>query len=62
MYRSVRVVKIKLHKCRTLLQDLEVRFNTGDRVFWLRRTAFAQVREIFDEEWLELQKTVFKSI
>ena len=36
-----------------VVQDLEVKFNIGDKVFLAEQNSFAQVREVYDEDWLE---------
>ena len=36
-----------------VVQDLEVRFKVGDKVFLAKENTFATVREVYDEEWLE---------
>jgi len=36
-----------------VVQDLEVKFKEGDKVFLAEQNSFAQVREVYDEEWLE---------
>ena len=43
-----------------ILQDLEARFNKGDRVFLAEKNCFAEVREVYDEEWLELHENGFQ--
>jgi len=43
-----------------IVQDLEVRFNTGDRVFLAEKNCFAEVREVYDEEWLEVHESGFQ--
>ena len=45
--------KGKAAKVDHVVQDLEVRFNAGDKVFLAGENAFAEVREVYDEEWLE---------
>ena len=36
-----------------VVQDLEVRFKKGDKVFLAKENCFAVVREVYDEEYLE---------
>lgn len=36
-----------------VVQDLEVIFKAGDKVFLAKENAFATVQEVYDEEWLE---------
>ena len=45
-----------------VVQDLEVKFKEGDKVFLAEQNSFAQVREVFDEDWLEKHENVFKNI
>ena len=37
-----------------IVQDLEVKFKVGDRVLIARNSQFAIIKEVFDEEWLEI--------
>jgi len=39
-----------------VVQDLDVRFKIGDKVFLPKTSQFAYVHEIFDEEWLEIYR------
>ena len=41
-------------------QDLEVRFNKGDQVFLAEKNCFAEIREVYDEEWLEVHENGFQ--
>ena len=43
-----------------VVQDLEVRFKKGDKVFLARENTFAVVREVYDEEWLEVHENGFQ--
>ena len=36
-----------------VVQDLEMRFNKGDKVFLAEQNCFAIVEDVFDEEWLD---------
>ena len=45
--------KVKAAKVDHVVQDLEVRFNAGDKVVLAGENAFAEGREVYDEEWLE---------
>ena len=45
--------KNKAAKVDHVVQDLEVRFTKGDKVFLADENSFAQIREVYDEEWLE---------
>ena len=36
-----------------VVQDLEVRFKKGDKVFLAKENTFATVKEVYDEDWLE---------
>ena len=37
-----------------VVQDLEVKFNENDKVFLAEENCFAEVREVYDEEYLDL--------
>src|SRR6056300_1462450 len=52
--------KGKAAKVYHVVQDLEVRFNAGDKVFLAGENAFAEVREVYDEEWLEKHENGFQ--
>ena len=39
-----------------IVQDLEVKFKIGDKVLIARNSQFAIVKEIFDEEWVDLHR------
>jgi|TARA_B100000282_G_scaffold218575_1_gene162078 hypothetical protein len=39
-----------------VVQDLEVRFKKGDKVFLAKENTFATVKEVYDEDWLELHE------
>jgi len=43
-----------------VVQDLEVKFTKGDKVFLASENCFAVVREVYDEEWLELHENGFQ--
>ena len=43
-----------------VVQDLDVRFKIGDKVFLPKTSQFAHVHEVFDEEWLELHRHPIK--
>ena len=43
-----------------VVQDLEVKFNIGDKVFLAEQNSFAQVREVYDENWLEKHENGFQ--
>ncbi len=43
-----------------VVQDLEVRFKVGDKVFLASENTFAEVREVYDEEWLEKHENGFQ--
>ena len=43
-----------------VVQDLEVRFKVGDKVFLAEENVFATVREVYDEEWLEKHENGFQ--
>ena len=43
-----------------VVQDLEVKFKEGDKVFLAEQNSFAQVREVFDEDWLEKHENGFQ--
>ena len=43
-----------------VIQDLEVKFRTGDKVFVAEKNCFAQIREVYDEDWLELHENGFQ--
>jgi hypothetical protein len=45
--------KGKAAKVDHVVQDLEVRFTKGDKVFYAPENCFATVREVYDEEYLE---------
>jgi len=39
-----------------VVQDLEVRFKVGDKVFLAKENTFAMVKEVYDEEWLDIHE------
>ena len=43
-----------------IVQDLEVKFTVGDKVFLAEENAFATVREVYDEDWLEAHENGFQ--
>ncbi len=43
-----------------VVQDLEVKFVQGDKVFLAAENTFADVREVYDEEWLEAHENGFQ--
>ena len=43
-----------------VVQDLEVKFKKGDKVFYAEKNCFMTVREVYDEEWLELHENGFQ--
>ena len=43
-----------------VVQDLEVKFKEGDKVFLAEQNSFAQVREVYDEDWLEKHENGFQ--
>jgi hypothetical protein len=45
--------KGKAAKVDHVIQDLEVRFTKGDKVFLAQENCFADVREVYDEDYLE---------
>ena len=48
--------KGKAAKVDHVVQDLEVRFKEGDKVFYAPENCFAVVKEVYDEEWLEFHE------
>lgn len=52
--------KNKAAKVDHVVQDLEVKFTKGDKVFLAAENAFAEVREVYDEDWLELHENGFQ--
>ena len=52
--------KGKAAKVDHVVQDLEVRFVEGDKVFYAPENCFAVVREVYDEEWLEKHENGFQ--
>ena len=43
-----------------VIQNLNIKFKIGDRVFLPKTSQFAHVHEVFDEEWLELHRHPIK--
>ena len=43
-----------------VIQDLEVKFKKGDKVFYAEKNCFMQVREVYDEDWLEHHENGFQ--
>jgi len=43
-----------------VVQDLEVKFVQGDKVFLAAENTFADVREVYDEDWLEAHENGFQ--
>jgi len=52
--------KGKAAKVDHVVQDLEVKFTKGDKVFLAQENAFAEVREVYDEDWLEHHENGFQ--
>jgi hypothetical protein len=52
--------KNKAAKVDHIIQDLEVKFKKGDKVFLGDENSFAQVREVYDEDWLEHHENGFQ--
>ena len=52
--------KGKAAKVDHVVQDLEVKFNKGDKVFLAQENVFAEIREVYDEEWLEQHENGFQ--
>jgi hypothetical protein len=52
--------KGKAAKVDHVVQDLEVKFSKGDKVFLAQENAFAEVREVYDEDWLEHHENGFQ--
>ena len=52
--------KGKAAKVDHVVQDLEVKFAKGDKVFLAQENAFAEVREVYDEDWLEHHENGFQ--
>ena len=52
--------KGKAAKVDHVVQDLEVRFKEGERVFYAPENCFAVVHEVYDEEWLEKHENGFQ--
>ena len=52
--------KGKAAKVDHVIQDLEVRFKEKDKVFFAPENCFAEVREVYDEEWLEKHENGFQ--
>jgi|TARA_R110001592_G_scaffold177592_11_gene417922 hypothetical protein len=43
-----------------VIQDLEVKFKKGDKVFYAEKNCFMTVKEVYDEDWLELHENGFQ--
>ena len=43
-----------------VIQDLEVKFKKGDKVFYAEKNCFMQIREVFDEDWLDSHENGFQ--
>ena len=52
--------KNKAAKVDHVVQDLEVKFAKGDKVFLAQENAFAEVCEVYDEDWLEHHENGFQ--
>jgi hypothetical protein len=52
--------KGKAAKVDHVVQDLEVRFKEGDKVFYAPENCFATIREVYDEDWLEKHEEGFQ--
>ena len=52
--------KGKAAKVEHVVQDLEIKFTEGDKVFLASENAFAEVREVYDEDWLESHENGFQ--
>ena len=44
-----------------IVQDLEVKFNIGDRVFISNTSEFATIQDVFDEEWIQYYSESYRS-
>jgi len=44
-----------------IVQDLEVKFQVGDRVFISETSEFATVKDVYDEEWIEYHSENYRS-
>ena len=44
-----------------IVQDLEIKFNIGDRVFVSNTSEFATIQDVFDEEWIQYHSESYRS-
>ena len=44
-----------------IVQDLEIKFNIGDRVFISNTSEFAIIQDVFDEEWIQYYSESYRS-
>ena len=44
-----------------IIQDLEMKFNIGDRVFVSNTSEFATIQDVFDEEWIQYHSETYRS-
>ena len=44
-----------------IVQDLEVKFSIGDRVFVSSTSEFATIQDVFDEEWIQYHSENYRS-
>ena len=44
-----------------IIQDLEVKFSIGDRVFVSNTSEFATIQDVFDEEWIQYHSESYRS-
>jgi len=52
--------KNKEAKVDHIIQDLEIRFDKGERVFLAEKNCFAEIREVYDEDWLDSHENGFQ--
>ena len=44
-----------------IVQDLEIKFKIGDKVFVPKTSEFAVVKDVYDEEWIEYHSETYRS-
>ena len=44
-----------------IVQNLEIKFNIGDRVFASNTSEFATIQDVFDEEWIQYHSETYRS-
>ena len=44
-----------------IVQDLEIKFKIGDKVFIPKTSEFAIVKEVYDEDWIEYHSETYRS-